>query len=103
MIFNAVVKGGGGNDGLVKFSYTGSCVIDGNILRLLDSGTFTLLSKEALVDLFLVGGGAGGGAGMSWKTYYGPGGGGGGGYTHTQLSVIILGDEPHEALSCSAV
>jgi len=92
MILNAVIKGGGGDDGIVKFSYTGSCVIDGNILRLLDSGTFTPLSNDVFVDLFLVGGGGGGGKGVGQSTSVtrrASGGGGGGGYTWSQLSVLI--------------
>lgn len=104
MILNAVIKGGGGDDGIVKFSYTGSSVIDGNILRLLDSGDFTLLSKDTLVDLFLVGGGGGGGCGNNWENssgtadFYLGGGGGGGGYTHTQKAVILSQGTTNQAI-----
>ena len=97
MIFNAVIKGGsGGYDGIVKFSYTGQSVIDGNILRLLSSGSLILLSGDALIDLFLVGGGGGGGKGYSKPKYSGSsrtarhgGHGGGGGYTFTQKGLML--------------
>lgn len=101
MILNAVIKGGGGDGGIVKFSYTGSCVIDGNILRLLDSGAFTPLSSDVLVDLFLVGGGGGGGNGSyssGTNKFYLGGGGAGGGYTHTQCGILLLKSSAYEAI-----
>lgn len=87
-----MVYGGKGADGLVKFSYSGSCVIDGNILRLLDSGIFIPLSNDILVDIFICGGGGGGGKGNgsgASATKRSSAGGGGGGYTWTQLSVVV--------------
>ena len=91
MIINSVIKGGS-NSGSVKFSYSGLCAINGNILRLLDSGTFVLLENDAVVDIFLCGAGGGGGKGVGQSTSSNKrasGGGGGGGYTWSQLSVSI--------------
>ena len=95
MIVNAVVKGGGGDDGITRFSFDGLCEIDNNILRIKTSGTL-ILHQSVLVDLFLCGGGAGGGQGYSKPKYSGSsatnrsgGHGGGGGHTFTQKKLEL--------------
>lgn len=78
--------------GEISFSYTGAYSLEGNILRLLTSGTLTL-SRKAVCDIFLVGGGGAGASNRSYSwtngtCYYG-GGGGGGGYTSTVLNALL--------------
>lgn len=95
-------SGGGSNPlKLPEFEYTGQnqTVLEEGVgwkIKFLTSGTFTLISPDALnIDVFLVGGGGGGGSWSSWsyKTthdFY-SGGGGGGGYTSTQALVVQSG------------
>lgn len=82
---------GGGTAKRLEFEYTGQYNerLEDGVVELYTSGVFTV-TKDALVDLFLVGGGGAGGRGNSaagsnaW-----PGGGGGGGYTKTVNSFSL--------------
>lgn len=104
MIFNMVGGSGGGSGGGgaqdtvpvlgTDFTYTGNCtVIDDSDavlgtqwrIKFLTSGTLTT-SKEWLVDLFLVGGGASGAAGTSNRA---GGAGGNGGECKTVSSLTV--------------
>ncbi len=71
----------------LKFTYTGDYVVrDDGVVELRSSGTLVFLSK-AVIDLFLVGGGAGGAAGQTRN--YVAGAGGGSGYTKTYKNVQV--------------
>lgn len=82
--------------GGISFSYTGNYSIEGNVLRLLTSGTLTI-DRATTCDIFLVGGGGAGAARRTWSgtnsdMYFG-GGAGGGGYTKTILSAFLKSGE----------
>ena len=96
--FLIVRRGGsaGASGGLANYIYTGDSVIeetDSNIyIKLLTSGIFKLKS-DAIIDVFLVGGGASGAAGDGYK-----GAGGGAGYTTTVLGVIVTAGEEYPVI-----
>lgn len=88
-----VVLGGKKKSNVPAFAYTGKYnVRDDDVVELLESGEITFV-EDAVIDVFMVGGGGKGGRCVQTLSaaYYTARGGGGGGYTRTLKRLAVQG------------